>query len=130
MSGGRTFLQEAGKPRRPRPSALRAEQSCSAAEAVRDLFAGLGRPWQGRLKELWRHWDMVAGEEIARIGRPLGYGSKDRSLLLGVDDAMALQELSLQRDDILERSNAFMNETFFLNLKVRLLQDQTDLSTM
>ncbi|MDR3176063.1 MAG: DUF721 domain-containing protein [Desulfovibrio sp.] len=130
MNGGRAPLREAEKPRRPRPSSLRAEQTRSAAEAVRDLFAGLGRPWQGRLKELWRHWDMVAGEEIARVGRPLGYGSKDRSLLLGVDDAMALQELSLQRDDILERSNAFMNETFFLNLKVRLRRDQTDLSAL
>ncbi|MDR0828357.1 MAG: DUF721 domain-containing protein [Desulfovibrio sp.] len=108
-------------------SKQKAYKVLSAAETVRELFAGLGRPWQGRLKELWRHWDLVAGAEIARLGRPLG--QQDKTLLLGVEDAMALQELSMQRDEILERTNAFMNENFFLDLKVRLRQDQVDLST-
>jgi hypothetical protein len=121
------YCREKKGRRASRPSKQRAYKVLSAAETVRELFVGLGRPWQGRIKELWRHWDLVAGPEISRLGRPLGH--TDKTLFLGVEDAMAMQELSLQRDEILERSNAFMNEKFFLDLKVRLRQDQIDLST-
>ena len=41
---------------------------------------------------------------------------------------MALQELSLQGPEILERVNSFMNSAFFLKVRVALLQKQRPLN--
>lgn len=66
------------------------------------------------------------GEDIAGLGVPLGH--KEGVLLIGADDNMAMQELSLQSVEILERANVFMDKEFFRQVKVLLMQGQPDLS--
>lgn len=82
------------------------------------LLRGMGRPEQARLTRLWQHWDMVMGPELAALAWPLG--QRNGVLLVGGEDAMAMQELSLMADEILERANAFMEEAFFSTVKVSL----------
>ena len=72
---------------------------------------------QDRLNQLWRHWAMVMGEDLAAIAVPLGH--KRDILLVGGEDAMAMQDLLFLVPEILERVNAFMEGSFFR--KVELL---------
>ncbi len=97
------------------------------SERVLDgVLRGLGSsPDQARLSLLWRHWEIVMGAELAPLARPLGH--RDAILLVGADDAMSLQELHLQSDEILERVNAFMEKPFFRSVKVSLILGKTEL---
>lgn len=97
------------------------------SERVLDgVLRGLGSsPDQARLSLLWRHWEIVMGAELAPLARPLGH--RDAILLVGADDAMSLQELHLQSDEILERVNAFMEKPFFRTVKVSLILGKTEL---
>lgn len=82
------------------------------------------------LVELWRNWAMVMGPALATLAFPLGR-RKDR-LIVGGEDNMALQELSYQTPEILERVNAFMDAPpdapVFTRVELRLLMGQRPLS--
>lgn len=97
------------------------------ADRVLDgVLRGLGSsPDQARLSLLWRHWETVMGAELAPLARPLGH--RDDILLIGADDAMSLQELHMQGDEILERVNAFMEKPFFRTVKVSLILGKAEL---
>lgn len=82
------------------------------------LDRAVGQSSQGRLVRLWQNWDMVMGPELAAIAWPLGH--RGNILLVGGEDAMIMQELSLQTDEILERVNAFMDESLFTEVRVSL----------
>ena len=97
-------------------------------EAVQELLDAWGGKERRHLIALWRHWDMVMGEAITALGIPLG--NKDDCLILGADDSMALQELSLQSFEILERANAFMDSLFFRKVRVTLPQGKPNLSKL
>jgi hypothetical protein len=128
FAGGAAVAVEAAKRDRSagRPSRRREGKVCHVSEAVEALFVRLGRPRQGRLNMLWRQWDAVLGEETASLGCPIG--EKDGVLFIGAGDAMALQELSLCAEEILEKVNAFMQEDFFCKVSARLSQGRIDLS--
>ena len=98
----------------------------SGAEGMRLLFARLGGGPQSRLVALWKNWDRIMGEDIASIGYPLGH--KDRALTIGADDSMAMQELSLMAEDILERANEAMGEGYFDKVTVTLMQGKNALA--
>ncbi len=96
-----------------------------AGEGVTDFLAALGGKDRLHLTALWEHWPVVMGEELSSLGRPMGH--KDDILIIGADDSMAMQELSLQSGEILERVNAFMDREFFRRIKVMLVQGQPTL---
>lgn len=81
-------------------------------------MTAIGKPEQARLIRLWQNWPMVMGPELASMAWPLGH--RNRVLLVGGEDAMSMQELSLQSGEILERVNAFMDESFFSEVRVSL----------
>lgn len=97
----------------------------SGSEGLRLLLYRLGGQEQGRIIALWKNWERIMGEEVAELGRPLG--SQERILSLGADNSMALQELSLQAPEILERANLHMQSEYFKEVKVLLLQGRTGL---
>lgn len=86
------------------------------------LFALLekmgGKKERASLDALWRSWEEVVGEEIARLGTPDGY--HDSTLFIAAEDAIDMQELSMQSGIILERINEFLKSEYFSSLKVRL----------
>ncbi len=98
----------------------------SVQEAVNILLAAYGGEENFRICALWDNWEMVMGEALAPLALPLGH--KDGVLLVGAEDSMALQELSLQTPEILERANAFMDTPFFSKVRVILQQGQRPLS--
>lgn len=80
------------------------------------------------LVELWRHWAMVMGEELAGLAFPLG--QKDEVLLIGAGDNLALQELSFFSAEILCRVNAFLEEPVFASVQLSLLQGRATLDSL
>ena len=132
----RAFRQRQGPARRKRDAPLH-----SASTVLDSLMAALNTgnvhadidPGQLReqleqrrhLARLWQHWDMVMGTELATLAIPLGV--RQHSLLVGGEDAMALQELSLMAGEILERVNAFMGNAHFNEVRVSLPQGKVDL---
>ena len=98
----------------------------SAGDAVTSLLSAYGGKEARHLAALWENWNMVMGEGIACLGFPLGH--KEHTLTIGAEDSMALQELSMQSVEILERANAFMDSIFFKQIKVILMQGQRALT--
>ena len=80
------------------------------------------------LIELWRHWAMVMGEDLASLAFPLG--QKDDVLLVGAEDNLALQELSFLSDEILCRVNAFLEAPVFSSVQLSLLQGRATLDSL
>jgi hypothetical protein len=73
---------------------------------------------QVRLLHLWQNWSMVMGQELACLAVPLGV--RQKILLVGAQDSIAMQELHLQSEEILERVNAFMESSFFTGINLSL----------
>lgn len=91
----------------------------------------LGRQPQRKsrnLVELWRHWAMVMGEELAPLAFPLG--QKEDVLLVGAEDNLALQELSFFSAEILCRVNAFLEAPVFSSVQLSLLQGRATLDSL
>lgn len=111
----------------PEEKEAREKQKPSSAEHVlNNVLQYMGSsPEQLRLSLLWRHWEMVMGAELAPLVRPLGHHND--ILLVGVEDAMLMQEIHLQSGELLERVNAFMEKPFFTSVKVSLILDKTQL---
>ena len=97
-------------------ASMRARKLVSAREAVARLLRRY--PHKARLARLWQNWSMVMGPDLAPLAWPLG--ERKGALLIGGEDAMAMQELALMREEILERANAFMDERFFTDMHVSL----------
>ena len=88
----------------------------SLREVLPALLAKKDPGEQEHCSRLWSHWDMVMGRDIAPLAHPLGH--RKETLLLGADDPMAAQELSMMIPEILERANAFMDGPFFTRVQV------------
>lgn len=98
----------------------------TAGQIMDNVLRGLGSsPDQARLSLLWRHWETVMGTALAPLAHPLGH--RDGILFVGADDAMTVQELHMQGEEILERVNAFMEKPFFRAVKVSLVLGKTEL---
>lgn len=86
-------------------------------------------PEQANLHELWKHWEMVLGDELASLAKPLG--SRARTLLIGTSNNLELQEVRMQYDDILARANAFMkafaHEAYFNKVEFSLFRGKSEL---
>lgn len=76
-----------------------------------------GNPKRARLASLWDEWQEVMGNEFSKAV-PLGH--HDKTLLLGVQDSMEIQELCLQSSLILQRVNDYMDEEYFSQLRISL----------
>jgi len=91
-------------------------------------FAGRGDADLGfRLAMLWRRWREVLGPDVAPWARPLGH--RRESLLVGVEDAVAMQESHYDAPEILQRINAFLGQHYFDKVQFDLLQGKTPLDT-
>ncbi len=73
--------------------------------------------------KLWQNWSMVMGEELCELLFPLGSKKRSRGqvLLIGVEDALLMQDMTYEIPEILERANAFMGEEYFIDVELGLL---------
>lgn len=58
------------------------------------------------------------GDDLADLARPLG--SRGSLLLVGADNAMAMQELVFYGGELVERANAFLGCPYFDHARVNL----------
>lgn len=80
-----------------------------------------------RFTTLWRAWEDVLGP-LAPLMKPLGH--KDRTLILGVEDSLLMQEAAFYTDQILTNVNAFLEEEVFDKVRVNLLMGKTPLDAI
>lgn len=99
---------------------------CAINEGLSSFFKEYSSEEQYALYGLWQNWKNILGEEIAELGVPLGH--KDNTLIIGADDNMAMQELSMMSPDILERVNDYMRCDFFRKISVVLMQGRRNLA--
>lgn len=125
-SDSRSLLARIGS-RRPDFSG-RQRKIRSSNDAARLLLERIGGREQGRLVQLWRNWSMVMGPDLAGLAIPLG--SRKRVLIVGGEDNMAMQELTYQIPEMLERANAFMDAEHFDKIELRLLLGREALDTL
>lgn len=91
-------------------------------------LARLGNAEQILLVHLWQNWSVVIGDELVNLVYPLGHNNS--TLNVGGDDSVSLQEISMQRTEILERVNAFMESDFFTDVNICLVFGKTPLNML
>lgn len=70
-----------------------------------------GRPGQDRLARLWVDWDQVLGSVLAQLAQPIG--TQGKTLLIGAQNSIHMQELQFQGETILELVNAYLGSSYF-----------------
>lgn len=78
-----------------------------------------------RLSRLWKAWPELVGPQLAEMARPLGH--RRRSLILGGEDPIVLQELSFFAQEFLDKANAFLGEDFFDKVLFELIHGRASL---
>lgn len=121
------FLRSGAARDRELPGRLSREETPREAlalgAALPAVIEGLDKKGALGLLQLWAHWDMVLGAELAPLAHPLGH-YRD-ILVIGVDDHLAQQELAFQTEEILERVNAFLDAPRFSGVTLTLLQGRS-----
>ncbi|MFW5863569.1 MAG: DUF721 domain-containing protein [Desulfohalobiaceae bacterium] len=96
----------------------------TAAQALESFFRSRFHEAENlRLARLWLSWSQVLGPELAELAKPLGH--RERTLILGAEDGMVLQELSYYQGDILDRVEEFLGWRPFDKIKLELLNSKT-----
>ena len=97
----------------------RSSSPAPVGDAILILLKSMGGSRErSKFSGLWEDWDSAVGEELASVARPAGH--RGRALLLGAEDAMAMQEIQARSEEILERVNAYLGEDYFLKVKAGL----------
>jgi hypothetical protein len=81
-----------------------------------------------RLAELWVNWSVVMGPQLSQMARPLG--RRKRTLVLGAQDSLVMQELVFFSSQILERIEGFLGWNPFDKVVFELLQGKTSLDQL
>ena len=81
-----------------------------------------------RLAGLWRFWPQMVGPELAELAKPVGHSRT--TLLLGVEDPMAMQEVSYDAPAILRAVNASLGEAYFDRIRFDLIGDHIALDAV
>lgn len=83
---------------------------------------------QRRFRKLWRNWSRIVDEDIALTARPIGH--RKRILILGVDDSMAMQNVTYSCPMILYQVNEYLGQAVFDKVIAELIRDRKTLDTI
>ncbi|MBO4295705.1 MAG: DUF721 domain-containing protein [Desulfovibrio sp.] len=103
---------------------LSVERADSGLARLLDALAG-GDAMRREFCELWRNWKLVMGDDIALLAVPLGH--RDRRLLVGAEDGMAMTELGFLREEMVARANAFFEKPWLEECQIMALQGRKGL---
>lgn len=78
-----------------------------------------GRREKSRLADLWQAWPQVVGEDLA--GQICSLKDNNGILLLGVEDAIIMQELSFRLEEILMLVNSWLGSEYFTRARLTLV---------
>ena len=59
------------------------------------------------------------GEDLASMAFPLG--TEKNHLLVGAEDALAMQEIQFQKDEIREKVNVWLGNEYFEDVRISLM---------
>lgn len=104
----------------------RCEGAFSIGELLETFLAAHPKGRAEDLTQLWQHWPIVMGAEIAALAHPLG--TRGDILLIGAEDNAAMQELAFMTEEILERANAFLERSRLTAVHLSLLQGRKGLN--
>lgn len=90
---------------------FRSRKLHSVAEAFQSLVERRGDPTIEKRLSLWSHWDSLMGSPIVDLGFPIE--TKGKTIIMGAENSMAMQELSMLAPTILHRVNEFLGEKMF-----------------
>jgi len=99
-----------------------------AGEILQDFWNHPDRQRHLRLAALWTSWPDIVGPEIAGLAKPLGRNKQ--TLLLGVDDSMAMQEMHFLTQQVLQAVNNALGEVFFDKVHIDLLSGRSSLDSL
>lgn len=102
----------------------RSGRGVSAGDAASRLLQRLGAGEELKYLRLWRHWGEVLGG-LAEEARPVE--RRGSTLVLGVQDPIAAQELSYFQPQILARVNGFLAKECFDKVVFELLRGRVPL---
>ncbi|MCR5813794.1 MAG: DUF721 domain-containing protein [Desulfovibrio sp.] len=74
---------------------------------------------QGILHNLWKNWPAIKKKLQIEFGEPLGHQKK--TLIMGCEDSIEVQELRMHEQDILKVVNEFLGSRVFSKLRVELM---------
>lgn len=94
-------------------------------ETLSDYLERSGNPVELRLVRLWKTWPEVIGPEMAEMLRPLGH--RKRTLILGAEDSMIIQEFSFFAPEILDKVNSALGQAYFDKVHIELLSGKPQL---
>ncbi|WP_029896010.1 DUF721 domain-containing protein [Desulfohalovibrio reitneri] len=100
-------------------------RAAAAGDEVRSLLERMGGSERTDAVRLWRSWREVLGDELADMVRPLGI--RGRTLVLGAEGPMVMQELSFLAPDIVTKCNVFLGRELFDKATFELLHDRVPL---
>jgi hypothetical protein len=103
----------------------RLHKAISLQDALDNFFSRHQDRANLHVAHLWENWGMVMGEYLGKIALPLG--TQNRTLLIGADDSMLMNDLSFYTPEILGRANAFMREEYFDKIRLSPLRGRTPL---
>jgi len=90
----------------------------SLKEIIADLLGGTGLPFNPEDSMIWRVWDEVAGETVARNAQPLWI--KNGRLRVKVSDPIWLQELSFMEESLKNELNRRLGRKAVEKIEFRL----------
>ena len=99
----------------------------SFAEAFKNHFSTEEVKINLRLAQMWSNWSEIVGsEELADLIRPLGH--RQRTLILGAEDSITIQEMNFFVPQLLDKVNDFLGQPFFDKIRFELLKGRTPLN--
>jgi hypothetical protein len=102
----------------------RTKQTLRLDDGVRRMTEAMDGGLGMRLARLWRCWGEVMGD-LSELARPLG--RRRRTLIIGCEDAMVMQELSFFESETLDRIHEFLGEECFDNIRYELIEGRASL---
>lgn len=103
-----------------KPYRRRLNSAIDLEQAIVKLLESMGGdPQKAKFVHLWEEWETILGEDLAALAIPLGTDKKH--LLVGVEDALAMQEAQCQKDEILQKVNAWLGEEYFEDARLSLM---------
>jgi len=100
----------------------------TASEIISQIIQKKDQEKKINLIILWKNWKKILGPTLASMAKPIG--SKDNTLIIGVEDSILMQELSFFSSEILEKINDFLGFQPFDKVKYKLLEDKTPLDAI
>lgn len=89
-------------------------------QAITKLLTAMGGdPQKAKFSKLWQSWSNILGEDLASMAYPLG--TENKYLLVGVEDALTMQEVQFQKDEIKQKVNDWLGNEYFEDVRLSLM---------